>query len=111
MADLPILTPEALDPAALLAEVAALGLGGTALFVGSVRRSAEDGPVRAIEYTAYDAMVDAEAGRILAESALRWPETRVALRHRVGRVEVGQGHHRAGTLQERAAGHGGARNE
>lgn len=87
---MPILTPDALDPVALLAEVAALGLGGTALFVGSVRRSAEDGPVAAIEYTAYDAMVDAEAGRILAESALRWPETRVALRHRVGRVEAGQ---------------------
>lgn len=90
VADVPILTTAPLDPAALLAQLDAPGLGGTALFVGSVRRSADDGPVVAIEYSAYDLMVEAEGERILAESTRRWPETRVLLRHRVGRVGVGE---------------------
>lgn len=84
------LTDLPLDPAALLAEVASEGRGASVLFLGTVRRSADDGPVEAIEYSAYDAMAEAEFGRILTEAHDRWPGARVALRHRVGRVPAGE---------------------
>jgi molybdopterin synthase catalytic subunit len=66
------------------------GRGGTALFVGSVRRGADDGPVIAIEYSAYESMAEAEARRIVSEAGQRWPQAQVDLQHRVGRVALGE---------------------
>jgi molybdopterin synthase catalytic subunit len=60
------------------------------LFVGSVRRSAEDGPVVSIEYSAYEEMTAAEFDRILQEAAVRWPDTRIAAQHRLGVIPVGE---------------------
>jgi molybdopterin synthase catalytic subunit len=74
----------------LLAEVADPGRGGTAAFVGTVRRGPEDGPVSRIEYTAYEAMLEAEFERIVREARERWPEVRVAARHRLGAVATGE---------------------
>jgi molybdopterin synthase catalytic subunit len=87
---MPFLTSAPLDPATVLAALQAPGLGGTALFLGTVRQGPDDGPVIAIEYSAYEAMAEAEAGRITAEAGQRWPQTRVVLQHRVGRVAVGE---------------------
>lgn len=84
------LTRDPIDVSALLATVGDPSLGGTAVFVGSVRRGGDDGPVAAIEYSAYDEMADAEFGRILAEAGTRWPRTRFALRHRLGRIPAGE---------------------
>ncbi len=88
--DLGYLTREPIDVAALLAEVAAPGRGGTVAFLGTVRRSAEDGPVSAIEYSAYEEMVVAELDRILDEARARWPDVGVAASHRLGTVPTGE---------------------
>lgn len=79
-------TREPLSPQALLAEVAAPGCGATCLFLGTVRDGPADGGVTGIEYTAYEAMVTAELERMLAEVRHRWPEVRLAVRHRLGLV-------------------------
>ena len=84
------LTDRPLDAARLLADVSGPGLGGAVLFVGTVRRSAGDGEVAGIEYSAYEAMAESEFDRILEETRVRWPGSRVALRHRVGYVKVGE---------------------
>ena len=84
------LTDLPLDAAALLAAVGDTGAGGTVLFLGTVRRSADDGDVVGIEYQAYDAMAEAEFDRIVAEALKRWPAARVALRHRTGYVAAGE---------------------
>ena len=86
----PWLTDRPIDVGRLLAEVASAGRGGTVLFLGTVRRSDEDGDIAALEYSAYEAMAEAELGRIVAEAAARWPAARVALRHRVGLVALGE---------------------
>ncbi len=86
----PWLTDQPIDVGQLVAEVASAGVGGTVIFLGTVRRSAEDGDVAALEYSAYDEMAEAELGRIVAEATARWPGARVALRHRVGLVAVGE---------------------
>ena len=50
------LTREPIDVAGLLARVTGPARGGTVLFLGSVRSGDEDGPVQAIEYSAYEEM-------------------------------------------------------
>ena len=84
------LTHDPLDVPALLAEVADEGCGGTAVFVGTVRRSAEDGEVVGIDYSGYEAMAEAELDRIVADARCQWPDARIALRHRLGYVKAGE---------------------
>ena len=72
----------------LLASVQGPERGGTCAFMGTVRNGPEESGVTEIEYTAYDAMADAEIERMLTETEQQWPGVRVALRHRVGRVPV-----------------------
>jgi molybdopterin synthase catalytic subunit len=84
------LTHEPLDVPSLLAAVADDGCGGTAVFIGTVRRSADDGAVEGIEYSGYEAMAEAEFERIVADARAQWPEARIALRHRLGYVKTGE---------------------
>ncbi len=71
--------------------------GAVVLFSGTVRDHAvePDGEVRAdvthLEYEAYDEMVVPKLEEIVAECRARWPEVgRIALVHRVGRLELGE---------------------
>ncbi len=83
-------TRRPIDLPRLIDSVAAESIGGTAVFVGTVRRGAEDGPVAVIEYSAYEEMLDAEFGLIVEEAASRWPQGRFAVKHRLGRVPAGE---------------------
>ena len=84
------LTDRPIDVGQLVAAVASAGLGGTVVFLGTVRRSPDDGDVATIEYSAYREMALAELDRIVAEAATRWPGARVTLRHRLGDVPTGE---------------------
>lgn len=84
------LTPDPISLDALLARVASPQCGGTCVFLGTVRDGPDDGAVTAIEYSGYDAMVEAELGRIESEVRERWPAARVAIAHRVGRIALGE---------------------
>ncbi len=86
----PFLTDQPLDADAVMGDVAASFCGATALFLGTVRRSADDGPVEGIEYSAYPEMAEAEFGRIHDEARGRWPEARIAIRHRTGYIPTGE---------------------
>ena len=74
----------------LLAEVSAPERGGTCVFLGTVRNGPEEQGVTAIEYSAYEAMVEAEFGRLLADAGQRWPDARIAVRHRLGVIPSGE---------------------
>ena len=80
--------PLALDR--LISQVAAPQRGATASFLGTVRAGPDDGPVMRIEYSAYEAMLEEELGRITVEARQRWPEAAVAAQHRRGTVPVGE---------------------
>jgi molybdopterin synthase catalytic subunit len=82
------LTASPLDVGALLAAVEAPERGGTACFAGAVRNHHAGREVRRLEYSAYGTMAEAECERIVTEAERRWP-VRVALRHRVGALAVG----------------------
>jgi len=80
--------PISLD--ALVADVASPACGGTCVFLGTVRDGPDEHGVTAIEYSAYEEMVEAELGRLLADARGRWPEARIAVRHRLGTIPVGE---------------------
>jgi len=66
--------------------------GGHSIFVGQVRADIINGKtVKAIEYSAYDAMVNSEADKIKAEILSAFPETRsVDILHSAGVVKTGE---------------------
>src|SRR2546422_9119931 len=74
----------------LVAEVASPACGGTCLFLGTVRTGPDEQGVTAIEYSAYEEMVEAEFVRLLTDARARWPEARIAVRHRLGTIPVGE---------------------
>ena len=82
------LTDSPLDLAVLVAEVAADDRGGIASFIGMVRDHHQGRAVQALEYSAYAPMAEAECARIVDETERRWP-VRVALRHRLGSLQIG----------------------
>jgi molybdopterin synthase catalytic subunit len=79
-----------IEASSLLKRVSDETRGGTVLFCGTVRAGPDDGPVKAIEYSAYDQMAESEFDRIVAEVVDRWPDVRVALEHRLGKVPLGE---------------------
>ena len=86
----PFLSRAPLDPAPLLASVRRDSDGGLALFVGVVRESHEGREVSALEYHAYEPMAEREIGRLVEAVSARHPGVRLLVRHRVGRLEVGE---------------------
>ena len=83
------LTRASISLDALLAEVASPTCGGTCVFLGTVRNGPDEGGVTAIEYSAYEEMVEAEFGRLLDDARGRWPDARIAVRHRLGFIPSG----------------------
>src|SRR2546425_9570087 len=84
------LSREPIAVEALIAQAAGPDCGGTCVFLGTVRNGPEESGVAAIEYSAYDDMAEAELQRIVGDARERWPGARIALRHRLGHVAVGE---------------------
>lgn len=84
------LTSRPLDARRMETAVAHKGAGAICTFTGVVRDSARGRSVTHLEYEAYDEMATAQMRRIADEIAERWPEARVAMAHRTGRLEIGE---------------------
>ncbi len=83
------LSEQPVDLGTLIAGVQSPERGGIACFLGTVRNHHQDRGVLRLEYSAYAPMVEAECARIVAEAQSRW-DVAIGLRHRVGRLEVGE---------------------
>lgn len=79
-----------IDVAALAADARGDEDGAISLFVGTVRRVNAGRSVLFLEYEAYLGMAERELERIAAEAISRFGVTRVAIVHRVGRLEIGE---------------------
>ena len=64
--------------------------GAVVTFVGLVRNHNAGRRVLYLEYEAYEPLALKSFERILQESRERWPGARLALHHRVGRIEIGE---------------------
>jgi molybdopterin synthase catalytic subunit len=64
--------------------------GAVAVFIGNVRGEHLGRRVVELEYEAYEPLALKAFGIIAAEAGDAWPGARIAIRHRVGRVAVGE---------------------
>lgn len=88
-------TGAVLDAAPLAALVSAAshdrpGPGAVTLFVGLVRDHHQGRQVTHLEYEAYVPLAEKALMRILDEAAAEWPDARVAIHHRTGRLGIGE---------------------
>lgn len=79
----------ALDPCALLDEVAHHRNGATVLFVGTVREVNDGEPVSGLDYSVYAGMAERELAAIVAEAAERSNTTDIVVEHRIGSLDLG----------------------
>ena len=87
------ITREPLDGEAIRAleqAVTTPGAGGIVTFAGVVRDNARGKRVRSLEYDAYPEMAESEMARIAATVAERWPESALAMVHRIGPLAIGE---------------------
>jgi len=66
------------------------GCGGLCAFVGVVRATHKGRRVRYLEYEAFDTLALKVFEQVDAEARAAWPDARVAIHHRVGRLEIGE---------------------
>jgi len=83
------LSGEPLDLQAAVAEVASDDAGAVATFVGTVRRSSRGRDVLYLEYEAFEEMAEPMLVRLATELQAKHGLCKVAIHHRVGRVEIG----------------------
>ena len=84
------LTDEAIDRQALIDEVMRSSDGALVVFDGVVRDHHEGKAVSEIVYEAYRPMAEKEIAKVVAAVSARFPDVRVAVRHRLGLVKVGE---------------------
>ena len=80
-----------LSPDDIAARVDDPGAGGAVIFSGVVRNETGGRPVKFLEYEAHAPMAEAKMREIGAAIRARWPGVRrVAMLHRIGRLEIGE---------------------
>ncbi len=84
------ITTAPLELQALVGAVRADGDGACASFSGIVRNANLGRRVLFLEYEAYEALAVKGLERIVAEARHAWPDTRLAVHHRIGRLEIGE---------------------
>ena len=87
---MPRLTEKPIDFAALTEAVRSTGSGAVVLFLGTVREMTDGRRTTALDYEAFGPMAESKLAEIEAEACRRWPLDRVAIVHRVGRLELGE---------------------
>jgi molybdopterin synthase catalytic subunit len=85
-----LVTPAVLDIADVAAAVAGSRDGAVATFVGLVRDHNAGRKVLWLDYEAYAPLAVRTFEQIGSEAAARWPDARIAIHHRTGRVEIGE---------------------
>lgn len=83
------LTHDPLDPAPLVRFVEGPEMGAVVTFSGNVRNHNRGREVGHLEYEAYEPMAEREMRKIAREALDRWPG-RIAIAHRLGRLEIGE---------------------
>ena len=85
-------TPAPLDLQALIDEIAesTTADGAIATFIGLVREQNQGRRVSFLEYEAYEPLAVRALDLIVAEARDAWPDTRIGVHHRIGRLELGE---------------------
>ncbi len=79
-----------IDVAALEREVADGAAGAIVTFAGTTRQDNAGRKVIHLEYEAYEPMALSEMRKLAREAGIRWKIVRIAIAHRIGRVDIGE---------------------
>ncbi len=89
--DLVSVSPDPIDPGALVEVVSTPESGAVVVFLGTVRNHSPGRVgVTHLEYEAYREHVEAKIAEIVGEAHERWPLDAVAAVHRIGSLDVGE---------------------
>jgi molybdopterin synthase catalytic subunit len=83
-------TSAPLDSGSLAALVDKNGDGAVVTFAGLVRDHNQGRQVKFLEYEAYEPLAIRALQRIIDEARELWPGARLAVHHRLGRLEIGE---------------------
>ena len=85
-------TSDPLDLQGLIEEISRTSTadGAIASFVGLVREENQGRRVSYLEYEAYEPLAVRALQLIINEAAETWPDTRIGVHHRTGRLELGE---------------------
>ena len=89
-ADLILLVHETIDAATLVQHVRTGADGAIVTFDGCVRNQSHGRRTLYLDYEAYESMALAKMGEIAAEVHAKFAIDRVAIAHRLGRLEIGE---------------------
>jgi len=84
------ISSEPLELARVVEEASSDDAGAVATFVGTVRRRSRDRDVLHLEYEAFEEMAEPMLARLAGELTAKHGLSKVAIHHRVGRVEIGE---------------------
>jgi molybdopterin synthase catalytic subunit len=84
------ITTTPLDADALVRALDVTGIGAVTTFIGLVRDHNLGRRVLHLEYEAYEPLALRGLDLIVQEAAERWPSARLAIHHRIGRLEIGE---------------------
>jgi molybdopterin synthase catalytic subunit len=88
--DLILLVPDRIDTDALIQHVRTGADGAIVTFDGCVRNQSHGRRTLYLDYEAYESMALAKMREIAAEVHAKFPIDRVAVAHRLGRLEIGE---------------------
>jgi molybdopterin synthase catalytic subunit len=90
MPPLTAITTAALDQDAIVRELDTTGTGAISVFLGLVRDNNKGRKVLHLEYEAYEVLAQRGLDLIVAEATEQWPQVRLSIHHRIGRMEIGE---------------------
>lgn len=79
-----------IDPKRVMDAVSSPAAGAVVTFDGTIRNHARGKPVTHLFYEAYGPMALKELQKIQSEALKRWPLQKLAVVHRLGRMEIGE---------------------
>jgi molybdopterin synthase catalytic subunit len=84
------ITTAPLDQDALVRSLDTTGIGAVSVFLGLVRDNNRGKRVLYLDYEAYEPLALRGLDLIVEEARERWPSVRLAVHHRIGRMEIGE---------------------
>lgn len=87
---MPFLTHQSIDVAGWHAAAADERDGVSVEFLGIVRGHEDGRPIDCLQYDAYEPMAERLIAGLIDHAKVRWPLHQVEVRHRIGRVAVGE---------------------
>lgn len=74
----------------VIQKVASKNAGATVVFLGTVREMTKGKRTLSLEYQAYAPMAERKLFEIGEEMQAKWPQLKVAITHRIGRLDISE---------------------